>query len=66
MLPGARCISKPGHVGPKHGLQPFDKQWMLDWFTSFVYGDVSVRQAQQELRDSLECVGLGETSATTI
>ena len=34
------------HVGEAH-LQPFDKAFALDWFTSFTtYGEASVREAQ--------------------
>src|SRR4051794_5618156 len=41
------------HVGSPR-LQPFDKQWMLDWFTSFTsYGEASVRQEQLEAYEAL-------------
>jgi hypothetical protein len=48
-------------------LQPFDKQWMLDWFTSFTsYGEAGVRQAQLESYEALLSVPVWELCYTDL
>jgi hypothetical protein len=54
------------HVGPAR-LRPFDKQWMLDWFTSFTsYGEAGVRQAQLESYEALLSVPVWELCYTDL
>ncbi|MFL6416034.1 MAG: HPr kinase/phosphorylase [Bryobacteraceae bacterium] len=44
-------------------LQPFDKEWALDWFTSFTsYGAESVRHEQQRAYESLLTAPVWELS----
>jgi hypothetical protein len=42
-------------------LQPFDKQWALDWFTSFTsFGEATVRNAQLKAYETLLTVPVWE------